>query len=258
MSDDILRKQWAPIIELPETVNPDPDKEIVAVAVPIYEAVKRDAWYGFQALGHNMARQLPEDNLWLLKPANERLGYPYSTHWLRISMYLWEELAGRTCDWFFHLDDDAVFDAELYNQLRAVADPETAPFVSALAYSRKPPCWPGVTVIGDDGVESQWQTAPHGVHQVHTAPLVAALIHRSVFNRLEEPIFHTTPMTAMAPTSIVGPDRWFCLQCHKAGIPVTVNCDVNIGHVGSGPIIDRAVSESLRPMYNGETLKCQK
>ena len=245
MLDDILREKWEKTVCLPKSINPDPDKEIVAIAVPIYESVKRDAWYGFQGLGHNMARRLPEDNLWLLKPANERLGYPYSTHWLRISMYLWEEIAGRKCDWFFHLDDDAVFTPDLYDQLRAAADPDLHPFVSGLAYCRQPPCWPGVTVMREGGTEIQWQKAPRGVHEVHTAPLVAALIHRSVFDRLEEPIFHTTPMTAMSPTHIIGPDRWFCLQCHKAGIPVVVHCDVDIKHVGSPINIDRDMSESI-------------
>jgi len=244
MLDDIYRKRWAPIIELPDSLSPDPDKEIVAMAVPIYEAVKRDAWYGFQALGHQMARQFPEDNLWLLKPKNERLGYPYSTHWLRISMYLWEDIAARKADWFFHLDDDAVFTKDLYDQLRSVADPEHHPFVSGLAYCRQPPCWPGVTVMRD-GKEIQWQKAPRGVQEVHTAPLVAALIHRSVFDRLEEPIFNCTAMTVMAPTHIVGPDRWFCLKCHSAGIPVMVHCDVDIKHVGSPINIDRSMSESI-------------
>ena len=248
---DIIRKAWSPIITLPETLDPDPEHEVVAMAVPIYEAVKRSAWYGMQAMGHRMARMLPEGNIWLLRPSNERLGYPYSTHWMRISMYLWEELCGRRADWFFHLDDDAIFPADLYERLREVANPETRPVVSALAYCRQHPFKPGVTAICEDGIERQWDVAPHGVHEVHTAPLVAALIHRSVFDRVDEPMFHCTAMTAVAPTHVVGPDRWFCLRCHKAGIPITVHCDVDIGHVSQPGVVSRAVSEQFNVKFGG-------
>ena len=240
------KEHYRGIIEPLDLPEPE-DGEIVAVGVPIFESVKRDVWHGFTRFMGKMAREIPEGNLWLLKPHNERLSWPLSNFWIVVSMLVQEEIAGRKADWLFYVEDDILLPRDVYAKLRAAADPEKRPFMAAVGYCRNAPYWPGVTQksMGDRGweTETQWQVAPPaGIHAVHTAPLCATLLHRSIFDRIAEPWFNT-----VAPVStgggVTGPARWFCLQCHKAGIVPHVCCDVDIGHALQPLMMDRRKSE---------------
>jgi len=245
MLNDDSRKEWERYIYVPESISPDKNKEIICWVMPVYENVKRDSWWGFQNLGNRLAREFSDDNLWIMKPHNDRLGWPHSHHWMYCSMNIWEAVAERKCDWFFHLEDDAIVEPDIYHRLREVADPETAPVVSALAYCRNSPYLPGVTVFNADGKEEQWTVAPNGVHRVRCAPLCATLIHRSVFQKIEHPPFHIRPLLETSPMEVWGCARWFMLRCEKAGIPIYCHCDVNVGHVVAPAIVDRRISEMI-------------
>lgn len=242
MNLDIAREHYKGIID-PLNLPPPEDGEIVAVGVPIYESVKRDVWHGFTSFMGDMAREIPKGNLWLLKPHNERLAWPLSNFWLVVSMIVQEEVAGRKADWLLYVEDDIQVPSDIYSKLRAAADPTDRPFMAAVGYCRNEPYLPGVTqMVGHR--ETQWRSAPPaGVHAVHTAPLCATLLHRSIFDRIEEPWFNTVPPQS-DKGGVTGPARWFCLQCHKAGITPHVCCDVEIGHVLQPLMINRKKSET--------------
>jgi len=225
------------------------DGEIVAVAMPIYESVKRAAVYSFSSMMMNMARTIPEGNLWNLRPKNERMGWPYSDYWYIMSMLEQERQAGRKADWLLYLEDDVIVPQNLFSLLREAADPVDRPIMSTVGYSRDDPYWPGVLELDENGVEYQWRVAPEdGVREVSGAPFCAILIHRRIFDVVPEPWFNLMPMATNSRYAC-GPDRWFFQQCAKAGIYPHVRCDVNIEHILPPVTMDRRKSEAWQDRY---------
>ena len=232
-------------LDLPE---PDKDAEIVALGAPIFETVKRIAWWSQTSVHGKLCRKLPEGNLWLLQPDNDRLAWPLSNFWIVCSMLVQEQIHGRRADWLLYLEDDVIVPPDIFDRLRKHADSELRPFVAGVGYCRNEPFWPGVTAIERDGPtmirEVQWSKAPDDeVHKVHTAPLCAALFHRSIFDRVPQPWFNTAPPLTFS-NGITGPARWFCLQCHKVGINPHVVCDIDIQHIMQPQTVGRKESEA--------------
>ncbi len=240
MNHDVLCGKVSGLIDpldLPEPGN----GEIIAVGTPMYESMKRDTVHGFAAMMMEMARDYPKGNIWHLKPHNERLTWPFSCYWIIRSMLAQEMIFGRKATWLLYVEDDVVVPSNLFEILWREADPEERPFVAAVAYSRYEPQLPGITEIGDDGIERQWQAAPWmGLHKVETAPLCATLMHRNLFERVPQPWFDmSSPIIGSA--SVTGPARHFCKQMKKVGISPYVCCDVTVGHLSQPQIIGRPV-----------------
>jgi len=221
--------------------------ETVAWATAIYEAVKTPAWAALQKLGFRMARLLPEENLWLLRAPDDRLTYPFCVYWFVEAMFQREEKEGRRADWFLWIEDDIVPQDDLYERLRASADPVNRPFVAALAYTRTPPYHPGIANVrqlGEVITREQWSVAPiSGTHPVDSVGLCAAIFHRSLFDRVPQPWFGVLPPHK---TGGMGPDAFWCKRLLECGIQPYVCCDAEVGHIGPSVLIDRASAEKWR------------
>lgn len=214
--------------------------ETIAWATAIYEGVKTPAWFALQKLGFSLARQFPEENLWLLRHPNDRLTYPFCVYWYVNAMFKREEREGRNADWFLWIEDDIVPKDDLFEKLRAAADPVDRPYVAALAYCRTPPFGPGIvdiTVNGNRELRQQWDVVPEsGTHPVDSVGMCAALIHRSVFSRVPEPWFGVSPPHEFGG---IGPDAWWCKRLLTAGIQPYVCCDAEVGHIGPPMLVTR-------------------
>lgn len=234
---------------------PEADKEVVAMATAVYEAVRPSVLDCHRHLAAQMARDMAPGNLWFL-PARPRLPYPYAPFYAVASMIQTEKATGRKADWLLWTDDDVMFGPELYRQLRAAADPVERPFMCAAGIDRFPPfrvaVWQRFT--NDNGLiyRKQWvapggEGDPHvllpgemwapreGVHQVETTGLCAALFHRSLFDKIAQPWFAVIPGETNEEGKIshkINTDGWWCQRLEDKGIPRYVNCDVRLVHLG--------------------------
>uniref|UniRef100_A0A6M3IRL1 Glycosyltransferase n=1 Tax=viral metagenome TaxID=1070528 RepID=A0A6M3IRL1_9ZZZZ len=216
------------------------DQEVLAWATAIYEAVKTPAWFALQKLGFRLARQFHEDSLWLLRQPHDRLTYPYCVYWYVNAMFDRERSDGRRADWFLWIEDDIVPQDDLYEKLRAAADPEDRPYVSALAYTRTPPYGPGiasVSKLGNVNTRTQWEDVPQsGTHPTDSVGMCAALFHRSLFDRIPEPWFGVMPPNKRGG---IGPDAFWCSRLIENGIQPYVCCDAEVEHIGPPVLINR-------------------
>ena len=216
-------------------------KETIALAVPIYESVKAPAYRSHLAMVAAMARM--DVDLWLLHPRYERRTYPFCVNDMVAAMLAAEKSKGRRADWLFYVEDDIVTSPDTFAKLRAAADPQARPFVSALTYCRTPPYGPGVAnIVTQNGLvyADQWRTAPiAGTHPADQVGMCACVIHRSLFNRIAEPWFEI--YADLGHSS--GPDASWCGKLRTAGIAPQVCCDAEVGHLDTGRVITRADSE---------------
>jgi len=216
--------------------------ETIAWATAIYEAVKTPAWFALQKLGFRMAREFPEENLWLLRSPLDRLTYPFCVFWFVQAMFEREKKEWRRADWFLWIEDDIVPQDDLFEKLRAAADPLNRPYVAALAYCRTPPYGPGVATSkkmdNNKILWTQWEEAPKsGTHPASSVGMCAALIHRSLFDRVPKPWFG---VGAPHKSGGMGPDAFWCLRLIENGIQPYVCCDAEVKHVGPSVLIDRS------------------
>ena len=222
------------------------ENEVVAWGTAIYESAKPAAWRSHVALAAELGRTVPKENLWLLKPMQERMTYPFCVFWHVKAMLDRETAEGRRADWFFWLEDDIIAPPDTYSILRAAADKDERPYVSGLVYARVPPHGPGVAeVTYGSGVRyvTQWVDAPQsGTHLAGMAGMGACVIHRSLFDKIPEPWFSIEP--PQTTWSGAGPDSAWSYRLAQIGVPVNVCCDVRLGHVGDGIVVDRSVSEA--------------
>jgi hypothetical protein len=221
--------------------------ETVAWATAIYEAVKTPAWFALQKLGFRLARQFSDENLWLLRHPRDRLTYPFCVYHYVQAMFEREVEAGHKADWFLWIEDDIVPDDDVYEKLRAAADPKDRPFVASLAYTRTPPYGPGVVSVrqlGEATTREQWPDVPEsGTHPADSVGMCACLIHRSLFDRVPEPWFDVLPPKKHGG---IGPDAFWCERLRQCGIQPYVCCDAEVSHVGPSVLINRKTAKRWR------------
>ena len=212
--------------------------EHIALATAVYEGVKPKAFRAIQRMSIRIGQSF--GTVWVISPQRDRLTYPFCVSGYIYALFAREEAEGCRADWLLWLEDDVVPPADLYEKLRAAADPLHKPYVCALAYCNSPPYWPGVADI-EGNRRIQWQEAPaEGTHAVDSVGMCAALFHRSVFDRVKEPWFGVLPPRE---NSGIGPDAYWCYRLKEHGIQPYVCCDAEVGHVGTGPVITRELSE---------------
>jgi cephalosporin hydroxylase len=157
-------------------------------------------------------------------------------------------------EWLWMVDTDMGFEADLLERLLAVADPDTAPVVGALAFA--------MMETGPDGFNGhRFQIVPtmymlgttaeghgsfcfYGPYPADTMVQVAGtgaacvLIHRSVLERVRAHVdaggrrWGDTWFDQVADSrnSVVGEDLSFCLRLQALGIPIFVHTGVQTSH----------------------------
>lgn len=243
----------------------DKDKEIFAIGSNVYQGVVPEAYDSHRNMCLQAAWDCGPGNIWIL-PTRARLTYPFAPLYAIASLFGTERRAGRKADWLVWIDDDVLVPKDLIRQLRQDADPEKRPFVAAAGFDRKPPFRAGVWeawqcggatsrrqwVAGEPSRTGEVAMPTSGVHEVMYTGLCAAIFHRSWFDRVPQPWFATVPPMVDAADRLdhgTTPDGWLCTQCHVAGVPVHVTCNVKITHIGVPLNINYDSAKALRHVF---------
>lgn len=151
-------------------------------------------------------------------------------------------LDGTDDEWLWMLDTDLVLPIDALQQLLAAADPLERPIVSGLYYAMEgwgetlPPGMIGLRpLIFDLHPELVFTTRRafrHGdVLQVGGAPTGCLLVHRSVYEKLDNQGPYPWFYEQVLMDKWVSEDLTFCLRANAAGIPVHIATGVMCQHI---------------------------
>lgn len=150
-------------------------------------------------------------------------------------------------DWLFWLDTDMGFAPDTLDRLMEVADPEDRPIVGGLCFSHRETiademggwrCVPTPTVMDWAHIDEQmgfavrWDYPDNTVTQVGGTGSACILIHRSVFEKIEEKYgptwYDRVPNTSTG--QVVSEDLAFCMRAGSLQIPIHVHTGVKTTH----------------------------
>ena len=136
------------------------------------------------------------------------------------------------CDWVLQIDDDMQFPPDVLPALLAHAEPVERPIVGALCVKvhRNGDVEPTLYRLATERhthlrVVRDWQRGQ--LVQVDATGAACLLVHRRVFEAIEEPWFGP----AVLAGEELGEDVSFCLSARQAGFPIFVASSVDVGHV---------------------------
>ncbi|MBE3038746.1 MAG: hypothetical protein IMZ62_08035 [Chloroflexi bacterium] len=235
------------------TYAPKPEQEIIALGGAVFQAIAPRVYDSHRLLSAHLAHHYGQ-NLWII-PSQERMPFPDAPLFALAAMFRMEKLANRPADWFLWIEDDVSVPQDLFEILRASADPEKRPFVCAPGFIRNPPFQPAIWET-KNGAYTRWKDVPDsGVFEVTASGLVAAIFHRSLFNRLPQPWFAVTSnkmiVNADGKAEVdrgMRPDSWWADLLQKHGIPTYVNCDAHVTHFGMPLPVNRYTAPLLRAL----------
>lgn len=132
------------------------------------------------------------------------------------------------CEWLLFVDSDMRFPSDTLLRLLS----RNAPIVTCNYSTRRAPAEP--VAFRHFGTCEKLYTDPEseGVEACSANGLGVALIHRSVFEKMEKPWFYIPYIPAS--DGHWGEDVWFCNQARKAGFDVLVDHDLSkeVRHIG--------------------------
>ena len=145
------------------------------------------------------------------------------------------QLAQRACangfDAVLWLDSDMTFDRDTFMRLKARLD-EGAEFVSALAFTRKPPTHPVVyQYIGLDENRTPQATPvmdypKEQVFEIAGAGLGCVMMTTSLIDRVGRKFG-----LPFSPVMGFGEDLSFCLHVQELGVPMFCDSSIKVGHL---------------------------
>jgi hypothetical protein len=161
-----------------------------------------------------------------------------------VKLFLEEQQA----DWLFWVDTDMGFEPSTLDRLFDAADPVERPVVGALAFTQREETSDGMggwrcratptvfdwTVLdtGEMGFSVRWDYPPATLVRCAGTGSACVLIHRSVFERIEEKYgpswYDRVPNTTMG--QIVSEDLSLCLRAGTLNIPIHVHTGVQTSH----------------------------
>jgi len=153
-------------------------------------------------------------------------------------------------DWLLQLDTDMTFPADLAERLIEAAHPTLRPIVGGLCFAymgdHERKLWPTLYawIPGTERLRRLTQYPADKLIPVAATGAACLLVHRSVFERLDERFGDKTPWPFFAETPFCdvaedGTKRWdnysedltFCLRAGACGFPVHVHTGIRLGHV---------------------------
>jgi hypothetical protein len=156
-------------------------------------------------------------------------------------------------EWLFWVDTDMGFDASIVDELLAVADPAERPIVGALCFAQRemnpdgksgfrvraaPTIYDWGTQGDKQGFMTRQTWEPGIVTRCSGTGSAAILIHRSVFDRIQEaygPVWYNRAPEAKPDADgvlkMMGEDLSFCMRAGALGIPVHVHTGVKTTHL---------------------------
>jgi hypothetical protein len=134
------------------------------------------------------------------------------------------------CEWLFWIDSDMIYEPEDFLKLYEGRQSDT--ISSGLYVQRKQPCRP---TPGFCNVKTKWKEQgitdwDDKVFEVDYCGLGFCLTHRSVYEKMKEPWFN---YRQYKDGTMLGEDTTFCLKAKELGFKVTVDPEIQIGHIGS-------------------------
>jgi hypothetical protein len=152
-------------------------------------------------------------------------------------------------DWLLWIDTDMGFSPDTVDRLFHAADPKTRPIVGALCFSQHEDeadgtggwrCAATPTVYdwvkldnGEMGWVVRWDYPVNTLTRVAGTGCGCILIHRSVFEQLEEKFgrawYDRVPNTTNG--QLIGEDLSFCLRAGSLGIPIHIHTGVRTTHL---------------------------
>lgn len=122
-------------------------------------------------------------------------------------------------------------------------------FITAKAFKRVKPYQPCfyTKVEYENGVPHLETPIKYGegLLRIEGAGLACALIHRSAFEKIQEPYFFPYPN--------VGEDLTFCLKLKEAGVEMFVDTTLQFGHLGQVEIFEKDFVEAYEELEKQET-----
>jgi len=231
----------------PAEAEPEPEPDAVVIAY-VYDSHKQDVAYSFhrsviELIGYDLA-----SHGYVVRGGH--IAFKCSTDGLADGRNKVVELFLDNypqVEWLFWVDTDMGFHADTLERLMAAADPEDRPVVGALAFTQQEAesdgmggwrCRAAPTVFdwaheGDKmGFAVRWNYAHDILTRVAGTGSACILVHRSVFERIEEKYgrawYDRVPNASMG--QILSEDLSFCLRAGTLGIPVHVHTGVKTSH----------------------------
>jgi len=166
-------------------------------------------------------------------------------------------------EWLFMVDSDMAFEADIVDQLIAVADPDTRPVLGGLAFAHKTD---GAATLGgiryracptlyrwfeDDrevGFVPMFDYPRGELVEVSATGGACLLIHRTVFEKMRakfgdvwfDPVNHPKHKTHFSE------DLSFCLRLAACDIPLFVHTGIKTGHDKGSQFLDEAFYDDQR------------
>lgn len=147
--------------------------------------------------------------------------------------------------WILMLDDDATFPDDVLRRLLV----HEKQMVCGLAYQRRPPHWPCVFDMADDGslAGKPLEHIEHtGLRRVDMSGLHCAIIHTDIFKKLREGLKDADGKVIVPGTrqyfggfdNKLGEDLAFCVNIKKLGLKMYCDTDLICGHIGSSVVVN--------------------
>lgn len=158
-----------------------------------------------------------------------------------------EFLADSTAAWLWWIDTDMGFLPDTVDRLVDAADPTERPIVGALCFANRESDNDGMggrrgianpvvldwkTIDGESGFDVRWDYPPDTVTRVDGVGMACVLIHRSVFERIQEQFGPNWYSRARNPStnSLISEDLSFCIRANALEIPIHVHTGVKTSH----------------------------
>jgi hypothetical protein len=198
----------------------------IMIGLPIHRPIEFRVFESFIRLAsmNNVINQDGTKNEYIFSMISNSLVYESRE-------YIAEQFLKSDAEYLMFIDSDMTFHPASINYLlRHKKD-----FVTAKAFKRVPPYQPCfyTKVEYKDGVPSLETPIEYGegLLKIEGSGLACALIHRSVFERIEKPYFY--------PIGKMGEDLSFCLRMKENDIEMYCDTTIQFGHLGHHEVLEK-------------------
>lgn len=249
--DSVIKELNPPAAQHP--VESRRSNEVVALITAVFDGVAAKVYDSHRRLCAQLAADHGE-NFWIVA-TQERMTFPEALLYGIGSAFVSEKKQKKRVDWFLWIEDDVSFPQDLFRQLRASADPEKRPCIGVVAYDRNQPFLPTVWGMKDGKLDRFTSLPDNGVLPVAQVGMTVMLIHRSLFDKIDQPWFGAGDSYLAEPSPgnfdirrSIKPDMNWCRKLRDAKIPIYVNFDVRITHFGQRWPVNRETAQIMRGM----------